>query len=70
MWKLPWGVVPVAVKRARTTDQLFIMAETAAKSLRLAGRGDKMVMTSGTPGVGGSTNLIKVIEVGRSSKTR
>lgn len=62
--KLPWGVVPFTVKRARTTDQLFSMAESAAKSLHLAGRGDMMVMTSGTPGVGGSTNLIKVIEVG------
>jgi len=68
--KLPWGVVPVAVKRARTTDQLFTMAESAAKSLRLAGRGDKMVMTSGTPGVGGSTDLIKVIEVGRLGRAR
>ena len=62
--KLPWGVVPIAVKQARTTDQLFSMAKSAARSLRLAGRGDKMVMTSGTPGVGGSTDLIKVIEVG------
>lgn len=63
--KLSWGVVPVSVKQAGSTDQLFSMAESAAKSLRLARRGDKMVMTSGTPGVGGSTDLIKVIEVGR-----
>jgi len=68
--KLPWGVVPVLVKKARTTDQLFTMAESAAKSLHLAGPGDKMVMTSGTPGVGGSTDLIKVIEVGRLGRTR
>lgn len=63
--KLSWGVVPVPVKQARSTDLLFSMAESAAKSLRLALVGDKMVMTSGTPGVGGSTDLIKVIEVGR-----
>jgi pyruvate kinase len=68
--KLPWGVVPVPVRQARTTDQLFSMAESAVKSLRLATRGDKMVMTSGTPGVGGSTDLIKVIEVGRLGRAR
>lgn len=67
--KLPWGVLPVLVRRARTTDRLFAMAESEAASLRLAGRGDKMVMTSGTPGVGGSTDLIKVIEVGRLAGT-
>jgi len=58
------------VKKARTTDQVFSMAESAARSLRLASRGDKMVMTSGTPGVGGSTDLIKVIEVGHLSSVR
>lgn len=63
--KLLWGVVPVHVKRARTTDQLFTMAGSAAESLQLARRGDKMVVTSGTPGVGGSTDLIKVLRVGR-----
>lgn len=68
--KLPWGVVPVLVKQARTTDQLFSMAESVATSLRLARRGDKMVMTSGTPGVGGSTDLIKVIKIGRLGRTR
>ena len=68
--KLPWGVLPVLVKRARTTDQLFTMAESAAESLHVASRGDKMVMTSGTPGVGGSTDLIKVIEVGRLGRAR
>jgi pyruvate kinase len=68
--KLPWGVVPVPVRQARTTDQLFIMAESVAKSLQLARQGDKMVMTSGTPGLGGSTDLIKVIEVGRLGSVR
>jgi len=68
--KLPWGVVPILVKRARTTDQLFTTAESAAKSLHLVRRGDKMVMTSGTPGVGGSTDLIKVIEVGKLGSAR
>lgn len=66
--KLNWGIVPVPVKKARNTDQLFSMAEAVAKSLRIAGRGDKMVMTSGTLGVGGSTDLIKVIEIGRAAR--
>ncbi|MDV3293180.1 MAG: pyruvate kinase [Nitrososphaerales archaeon] len=62
--KLYWGVVPVTRKQTGTTDQLFSLAESVAKSLRLVARGDKMVMSSGTPGVVGSTDLIKVIEVG------
>jgi len=68
--KLHWGVVPVPVRKATTTDQLFSMAESMAKSLRLVGRGDKMVMTSGTLGVGGSTDLIKVMEVGPAGGLR
>jgi len=68
--KLSWGVLPVLVKQAKTTDRLFTMAESAAVSLQLAGRGDKMVVTSGTPGVGGSTDLIKVIEVGKLGPIR
>ena len=68
--KLTWGVVPVPVRRSRTTDQLFSLAESTAKSLGLAGRDDRMVMTSGTPGLGGSTDLIKVIDVGRRLRPR
>ena len=61
--KLCWGVVPVVVKQTKTTDTLFAHAESAARSLGLVGPGDTMVMTSGTPGVGGSTDLIKVLTV-------
>lgn len=67
--KLYWGVVPVRTRQPKTTDQLFSLAESVAKSLRLVSRGDTMVMSSGTPGVVGSTDLIKVIEVGRRARS-
>lgn len=62
--KLNWGVVPVITRQTRSTDSLFARAESAARSMGLVKTGDKMVMSSGTPGVGGSTDLIKVMTVG------
>ncbi|MDG6898926.1 MAG: pyruvate kinase, partial [Nitrososphaerota archaeon] len=66
--KLCWGVVPVIVRPARTTDTLIVQAEDAAKSLDLVHNGDRLVMTSGTPGVAGSTDLIKTITVNGSRR--
>jgi pyruvate kinase len=59
---LCWGVIPVITKQVGTTDSLFAQAESAAQSIGLRA-GERMVMSSGTPGVGGSTDLIKVITV-------
>lgn len=61
--KLCWGVVPVLARQSRTTDRLFALAESTVLFLGLAEPGDRMVMLSGTPGVGGSTDLIKVLRV-------
>ena len=58
------GVVPVMSRPARSMDWLFARADLAAERLGFAKRGDKIVVTSGTPGMKGTTNLIKVSVVG------
>jgi pyruvate kinase len=59
------GVISIQSKRERTLDGLFGRADAAAEGLGLARKGDRIVVTSGTPGVKGTTNLIKVSIVGR-----
>ncbi len=58
------GVVTVVSRKATTVDWLFARADKAAVALGLARRGDRIVVTSGTPGVKGSTNVIRVSVVG------
>lgn len=62
--KLYRGVIPVLSRPAKTMDKLFQMADAAAERLGLARQGDRIVVTSGTPGLGGTTNLIRVSVVG------
>ncbi|MDE1853772.1 MAG: pyruvate kinase [Thaumarchaeota archaeon] len=62
--KLYRGVIPLVVKQARSTDWLFARADQAAQKLRFAKKGERIVVTSGTPGVKGTTNVIKVSVVG------
>ena len=62
--KLYRGVIPLVSRRATTMDWLFRRADLAAEKLQLAKKGERIVVTSGTPGVRGSTNLIKVSIVG------
>jgi len=58
------GVFPIISPRASTVDWLFERADAAAERLGFAKKGEKIVVTSGTPGVEGSTNTIKVSVVG------
>jgi pyruvate kinase len=58
------GVVPIVSKPAKTMDWLFDRADLAVVELGIAKKGEKIVVTSGTPGVNGTTNLIKVSVVG------
>lgn len=62
--KLYRGVIPIMSKKAKTVDWLFDRADAAAERLGLAKKGDRIVVTSGTPGMKGTTNLIKVSVVG------
>jgi pyruvate kinase len=58
------GVIPMVSSKAKTVDWLFERADTAAETLGLAREGDRIVVTSGTPGMKGTTNLIKVSVIG------
>jgi pyruvate kinase len=58
--KIYRGVHPLVSKQARSVDWLFERADSAAKELGLARSGERIVVTSGTPGMKGTTNLIKV----------
>lgn len=58
------GVLPILSSRAKTVDWLFERADRAAERLGLAKKGERIVVTSGTPGLKGTTNLIKVSIVG------
>jgi pyruvate kinase len=62
--KLYKGVVPMLSTPAGTMDRIFEKADQAAIKLGVASPGDKIVVTSGTPGMKGTTNLIKVSVVG------
>ncbi|MDG6901946.1 MAG: pyruvate kinase [Nitrososphaerota archaeon] len=58
------GVIPFVSRPAKTMDSLFERADDAAEKMGLARRGERIVVTSGTPGIKGTTNLIKVSVVG------
>jgi pyruvate kinase len=64
MLKLYRGVFPIVSRQAKTIDWLFERAGAAAEELGFAKKGERIVVTSGTPGIGGTTNLIKVSVVG------
>ena len=61
---LSWGVIPVIAEEFQSTDVLFYHAIAAAKATKLAKKGDKIVITAGSPnGKPGNTNLIKIESV-------
>jgi len=62
--KLYRGVIPVVSRKAKSVDWLFERADSAAEDLGLAKKGERIVVTSGTPGIMGTTNLIKVSTIG------
>ncbi len=63
---LTWGVYPVRVNEAATTDEMFLRATVAARQSGLVDPGSIIVVTAGAPpGTSGSTNLIKVHTLGR-----
>lgn len=63
---LTWGVYPVRVDEAGTTDEMFLRAAAAAGQSGLVDPGSIIVITAGAPpGTVGSTNLIKVHTLGK-----
>ena len=64
---LYWGVVPLTMPRASSTDELVEFAVQAAEEAALVKQGDLVVVTAGGPvGVSGTTNMIRVRQVGGS----
>lgn len=62
---LYWGIVPLLMPYASSTDQLIDFAVQAAEEAGLVKQGDLVVLTAGVPvGISGTTNMIKVHLVG------
>lgn len=58
---LSWGVEPVMIDEYSSVDLLFYFAKEAAKKNGVVKKGEKIVLTGGTPtGRGGNTNLISI----------
>ncbi|WP_028546171.1 pyruvate kinase [Paenibacillus taiwanensis] len=66
---LTWGVVPVKGQPATNTDEMFDVALKGGLHTGLVTEGDLVVITAGVPvGCAGSTNLVKVTQIGTSCK--
>lgn len=64
---LYWGVEPITMPYASSTDELVDFAIQAAEEAGLVKQGDLVVVTAGVPvGVAGTTNMIRVQQVGGS----
>ena len=62
---LYWGVEPLTMPYASNTDELVDFAVKAAEDAGIIKRGDLVVVTAGVPvGVAGTTNMIRVCQVG------
>ncbi|WP_409345303.1 pyruvate kinase [Paenibacillus sp. MBLB4367] len=63
---LSWGVIPIRGEEAKTTDELFELAVDTSMKHDLIKLGELVVITAGVPvGRSGSTNLIKVHQIGQ-----
>ena len=66
-WKelqLSWGIFPLKINRVKSIDDMLNRARAMAKKTGLVKKGDKVVITAGTPvGVTGTTNLLEVREI-------
>ena len=64
---LYWGVVPLTMPQASSTDELVDLAVESAEQAGVVKQGDLVVITAGVPvGVSGTTNMIRVRQVGGS----
>ncbi|MCE5171300.1 pyruvate kinase [Paenibacillus profundus] len=64
---LTWGVVPVKVEQASSTDEMFDVAVCGGVNTGIVSEGDLVVITAGVPtSCAGSTNLVKVSQIGKS----
>lgn len=62
---MSWGVTPLIMEEAYSTDDLFERAVDAGEKAGMLHDGEVVVMTAGVPlGISGTTNLMKVHVVG------
>ena len=62
---LYWGVEPITMPFASSTDELVDFAVQASEKAGIVKQGDLVVVTAGVPvGVSGTTNMIRVCQVG------
>ena len=61
---LSWGVMPLYLPEAESTEELFANAVKLAEKEGYVKKGDIAVITAGVPlGIPGKTNMIRVVEV-------
>ncbi|MDR3121395.1 MAG: pyruvate kinase [Clostridiales bacterium] len=66
---LVWGVLPLLMDEQYETSALFEQAASLARERAQLRLGDLLVITAGVPlGLSGTTNLLKVHEIGESTK--
>ncbi len=62
---LYFGVVPLMMPYANSTDELVEFAVQAAAQAGVVHEGDLVVITAGVPvGISGTTNMIRIQQVG------
>jgi pyruvate kinase len=58
---LSWGILPVKVRRFRSTDQMLDFSKNFLMDNHIIKKDDMFVMTAGVPvGITGTTNMIKI----------
>ncbi len=66
---LYWGVAPILVGPARSTDEQIELVDARLQELGLLKRGEAVVITAGTPiGLRGTTNTMKLHVVGGGTR--
>ena len=67
---LSWGITPLMMPLAHSTDELIEMSTSLAKENGYLHNGELAVVTAGVPvGVSGTTNMIKIHMVGNCLAT-
>ncbi len=60
-----WGVTPILMPYAESTDEMIDFSVDAAQACGLVAEGDIVIVTAGVPaGISGTTNIMKVHSVG------
>lgn len=68
---LSWGVIPFVVPEVKHTDEMVDQVDQVCRAERIAATGERLVLVAGTPpGVAGTSNLLRVHDVGEDATIR